>query len=383
MGRAFRSVVYRQHPVGATSTAIRQVPEPTLILPGRDTLKGVMRRLRRTDEQRMLDAASPSAAAVRIPHGPRKVAVGIGFCVFSLVACVLLARHLTSASWPLEGARLAFVVASGVASLAAFAFRALGWRSVFPRDDRPDAARCLAACGAASASTAVLPFRLDYFVKIATVRRLSGGRSLGIDTVVLSIVALGIVDAVALLPLSLSAFAATGNGFRAPLALVVLFNAGCLGVLLAGPRVARLPLVGRSRRATALFGRVGTISALTPSTLLAAVWLFAGWVARIVAGACLLVALGAEPSPMFVLVVLCMAGMMSVVPITAGGGVATVGASAAVLLALGVSKDVAINFSLASGMLGTVAALAAALFGAGLSVSLAFAARRRQARLVL
>jgi uncharacterized membrane protein YbhN (UPF0104 family) len=381
MARAFRSVVYRQHRAGATSTAIRQTPEPTLKLPGERTLKGVKAPLRVTDEQPMLDAAPP-AAAVRIPHGPKKLAVGIGFCVFSLVACVLLARHLTTASWPLEDAHVAFVVASGLAYLAAFGFRALGWRHVFPRADRPDAARCLAACGAASASTVVLPFRLDYFVKIATVRRLSGA-PLGIDTIVLSIVVLGIVDAVALLPLSVSAFAASGATFRIPLAIVVLFGTGCLAVLVAGPRLARLPFVGRSRRASALVARVGATSNITRSTVTAAVWLFGGWIARIVGGGCLLVALGADFSPMFVLVVLCMAGMMSVLPITAGGGVATVGASAAVLLALGVSKDVAINFSLASGMLGTVAALAAALVGGGLSVSVAFAARRRQARLLV
>jgi len=98
MARAFRSVVYRQHRAGATSTAIRQTPEPTLNLPRGRTLKGVKAPSRATDEQRMLDAAAPPAAAVRIPHGPKKLAVGIGFCVFSLVACVLLARHLTTAS---------------------------------------------------------------------------------------------------------------------------------------------------------------------------------------------------------------------------------------------------------------------------------------------
>jgi uncharacterized membrane protein YbhN (UPF0104 family) len=146
-------------------------------------------------------------------------------------------------------------------------------------------------------------------------------------------------------------------------------------VLLAGSRLARLPLLRRSRRAVAFCGRVAETTTISRATLVAGAWLFAGWIARILGGSCLLVALGAEFSPLFVLVVLCMAGMMSVVPITAGGGVATVGATAAVLLALGVSRDVAINFSLASGLLGTVAALVAALVGGGVSVALA--ARRR------
>ena len=322
----------------------------------------------------MLEAAAPPAAIGHLPYGRRRLAVGIGFCLLSLAACVLVARHVTSASWPLEDARIAFVLAAGVAYAAAYGFRALGWQYVFPGRDRPDAARCLAACGAGGASTAVLPFRLDYLVKIETVRRLSG-TTLGIDTIVLSILVLGIVDAVALLPLSISAFATVGDGFRFPLALVVLFGLGCLAVLLAGSRLARLPLVRRSRRAVAVCGRVAETTTISRSTLAAGAWLFAGWVARILGGSCLLVALGASFSPLFVLVVLCMAGMMSVVPITAGGGVATVGATAAVLLALGVSRDVAINFSLASGLLGTAAALAAALIGGG--ASMALAARRR------
>jgi hypothetical protein len=73
---------------------------------------------------------------------------------------------------------------------------------------------------------------------------------------------------------------------------------------------------------------------------------------------------------------------MSILPITAGGGVATLGATAGVLLALGVSKDVAINFSLASGLLVAAAALAAALVGLTGSVALALSGRAARARLV-
>ena len=58
-------------------------------------------------------------------------------------------------------------------------------------------------CGAAAASGVVLPFRLDYVVKIFTLRRL-GGVTLGLKTIGVSIVALGMVDAVAMLPLAAS-----------------------------------------------------------------------------------------------------------------------------------------------------------------------------------
>ena len=59
------------------------------------------------------------------------------------------------------------------------------------------------------------------------------------------------------------------------------------------------------------------------------------------------------------------------VPITSGGAVVNAGASAAILLALGVGKDVAINFSLASGLL---------LVASALAVTPAASARSRSAR---
>lgn len=313
----------------------------------------------------------------QLPYGWRKLAGGLAFGALSIAACVLVARQLTSASWPLQGAELGLVLAAGAAYLAAFGFRALGWRQVFRSDERPDSARCLAACGLASASGTVLPFRLDYLVKVAAVRRLSGVR-LGLDTIVVSIVVLGVVDAVALLPLAIWAFATAGTVFLAPLAVVVLFCVGCLAVLVAGPRLVRLPLVHRSKRATLVCQRVGRTSGVTRSTFGAGLLLLACWIARIGGGTCLLLALGAGFSPLFVLVVLCMAGMTSILPVTAGGGVATMGATAAVLLALGVSRDVAINFSLASGLLVTAAALAAALVG--LAGSLLLALLRRSSR---
>jgi hypothetical protein len=68
---------------------------------------------------------------------------------------------------------------------------------------------------------------------------------------------------------------------------------------------------------------------------------------------------------------------MGVVPITAGGAIANAGAAAGILLALGVGKDIAINFSLASGMLLVTSASAAALSGLTLSLATRTLARRR------
>lgn len=76
---------------------------------------------------------------------------------------------------------------------------------------------------------------------------------------------------------------------------------------------------------------------------------------------------------------LCLSAAAGVVPITAGGLVVTVGATAAFLLTLGVARDIAINFSVASGLLITSSASFAALCGAGISVTTLARARRRAA----
>ncbi len=82
----------------------------------------------------------------------------------------------------------------------------------------------------------------------------------------------------------------------------------------------------------------------------------------------LLSALGLGFSPTLALVVLCLSAAAAVIPVASGGVVANVGATAAVLLALGVHRDQAINFGLSSGLLLCCAAGAAALVGVAVSV---------------
>ena len=120
------------------------------------------------------------------------------------------AGGLTHTSWPLAHARALLVAIAVTCYFVSFVVRARGWHRLFPREQRPDQARCLASVGAAAASGAVLPFRLDYLVKIGTLRRLGGVR-IGLEAIALSIVSLGMLDAVAMLPLSISA-TATSSG---------------------------------------------------------------------------------------------------------------------------------------------------------------------------
>lgn len=322
------------------------------------------------------DVPAPLLEIGRVPDGWKKLGAGIAFCALSLTACFLVARRLTSASWPLQQAEVDFVFAATAAYLASFGFRALGWQRVFPSRQRPDCARCLAACGASAASGTVLPFRLDYLVKIAMLRQLRG-ISLGLDTIVLSIVTLGMVDAVAMLPLAIVAIATAGALFLAPLTVVIVFCLSCTGILIAGPRLVRLPLLRRWKRTTTICRRVGESATVTRSTFVAGGFLLGCWTSRALGSACLLAALGAGFSPTLALVVLCLAAAASILPITAGGAVANMGATAGILFALGVSKEVAINFALASGMLLTFAALTAALVGVTGSLVLGLRAAKR------
>ncbi len=317
----------------------------------------------------------PPVEAARSLYRRVRFLGGLAFCLLSLGACVLVARRVSSASWPLQGAHLPLVFVAGAAYLASFGFRAFGWRHLFPSRERPDGARSLAACGAAAASGLVLPFRLDYVVKISTLRRL-GGVTLGLETIALSIVALGLVDSVTILPLAVYGLATAGPILRAPLIVVVLFCLGCLGILALGQRVIRLPLVGRSERLHAVYRRIADDTRLSRQTLVAGLLLFGCWTSRALGSAVLLSALGVGFSPTLAVVVLCMAGATSILPITAGGAVVGMGTTAGVLFALGVAKGSALNFSLASGLLLTTAALTAAAVGLVGSLLLTFRARQ-------
>ena len=179
-----------------------------------------------------------------------------------------------------------------------------------------------------------------------------------------------------MLPLAVAAIATSGAVFRVPLVVVVLFCLGCIAVLALGPRLVLLLLVHRSRRAERILGRVGDHAGVCRSTVAASGFLFGCWTTRALGSALLLSALGVGSSSKVALVILCMAAAASILPITAGGAIVSVGATSGVLLGLGVTQAAAINFALASGMLLTISALAAAVIGVGGSLYLTL--RRRQ-----
>jgi len=300
----------------------------------------------------------------------RQLVAGVAFALITVTACVLVGRRLTHSSWPLAHAQMVLVAVAALCYFASFVFRARGWHRLFPREQQPDQARCLASVGAAAASGVVLPFRLDYLIKVGTLRRL-GGIRIGLEAIALSIISLGMVDAVAMLPLSISAIATSSANLRGPLVVVIAFGIGCCVLLVASAQLVRLPLLRRSRRLHRVADHVSEHRTRRGrrSAIVAGVYLLACWTTRAVGSALLLSALGFRFSPTIALCVLCLSAAAGVVPITAGGVVANVGATAGILLALGVGKDLAINFSLASGLLLVTTASAAALAGFALSLA--------------
>src|SRR5579864_909668 len=303
---------------------------------------------------------------------------GAVFAGITVAACALVGQRLTHSSWPLAHARALVVAGAAVCYFVSFIVRARGWHRLFPREQQPGQARCLASVGAAAASGAVLPFRLDYLVKIGTLRKLGGVR-IGLEAIALSIITLGMIDAVAMLPLSISATATSTASFRGPLLIVVTFGLGCCVLFAASGRIVRLPLLRRSRRLRTVSDHVATHRAPGGwrNAGIAGAYLFTCWTTRALGSALLLSALGFRFSPSTTLCVLCLSAAAGVIPITAGGGAVNLGATAGILLALGVGKDIAVNFSLASGLLLITSASAAGLAGLTLSVAARSMARKR------
>jgi len=321
-------------------------------------------------------AANPSADVPAVRRRSRiRLIAGFAFVAITLAACALLGKRFTHTSWPLQRAHMDLVGGAVACYFLSYIFRALGWQKLFPASARPDRARCLAACGAAAASGVVLPFRLDYLVKIGTLTRMRGVK-LGLEAIALSIISLGLVDAVAFLPLSISATAASSSSFRWPLLLVVLFGIGSCGILVAGQHLVRIPFIAKRARLTTLARRAADHPrGTTREAVVAWFFLLGCWSSRALGSTLLLAALGVGFSPTLALVVLCLSAAASLIPIASGGAVANVGATAAVLLALGVHSEQAINFGLASGILLCGTAAAAAVVGLATSVATGLRAR--------
>ena len=265
----------------------------------------------------------------------------------TVVGGVLLAiaiRHFVHDGWPLSGGNPFVLAAVGVLFLVAFGLKALGWRRLFRVGERPGALSLAAAGGGASMMGIALPGRFDEAVRVAIVRRYPNCPA-GIGTICLSLFTLGLVDTLALVPMSVSAASLPGLslGVRAGFILVAFGGVGAACVIVALPGVTRSRLL-RFRIVRWLKPRATCLRDASHALGL----VFASWVVRAVALFLLLHTLGVGASVMLAVMFLCAGAASAAIPIGPAGAATQVGAGATLLIVSGVDPSQALGFALAA-----------------------------------
>ena len=208
---------------------------------------------------------------------------GALFAIAAAAVTALAVRHFLASGWPLASADAELVAASACLFVAAFVLKGIGWRRVFARHERPAAHALAAATGAATVTGVALPGRFDDAVRIAVTRRFRTSRA-GLGAIVLSIVVVGFLDSAALAPLASVAagFGGMPDLLRAGLALVAAAGVGAWLLVVAMPRLARIPRLARFRAVRWLADH----SASTRDSAKALAFIAASWALRAIALSC-------------------------------------------------------------------------------------------------
>lgn len=295
----------------------------------------------------------------RSPRG--RLALNLAMGAFAVTVSVLAARHFAHIGWPFAGADFRFVAAAGLLFLLGYAFKAYGWHRLFAPEERPRPLTLAASCGAASVTGAALPGRFDDAVRIAVVRRASGGRA-GVAPVCLSLFMLGLIDTAALMPLA-GAAAATADAsgaVRAALAVVAFAGFGAAIVIGLLPRLTASGRLLRFRLARWLGERV------IPARDAWRAWVLvlASWLTRAFGLFLLLHALGFALSLPLALAFLCAVAASGALPIAPAGAATQAGAGAAILIASGVGTANAVSFAVGAQALVILAGATVLVFAA-------------------
>jgi hypothetical protein len=267
-----------------------------------------------------------------------------GFGIVLLVVAFFSARHFMRSGWPLHHADPLLVGASALLFFIAYAFKAWGWQRLFAKHERPSSSALAFAGGAACVGGIALPGRIDDAVRIAIVKRFPGTR-VGLGTVGLSLLVLGMLDNAALTPMA-SIAAVSSSSMLVRAGFLVVAVAGVLAALV----VAFLPILARRERVTRY--RVGRwLASHTHCTKEAlAAWLFVSvsWGLRGTAVFLLLNALSLKGSFALALAFLCASAASAALPIAPAGAATQAGAGAAILMASGMKGTEALAFSVAA-----------------------------------
>jgi hypothetical protein len=277
--------------------------------------------------------------------------LGIGSGVAGLVLAIVVAWHYAHVPWLHFPSSPGLLAAAAGLSLLGYACKAYGWERLFAAHERPQPLALAAALGGASVTGLALPGRFDDVVRIAIVRRFRHCPA-GIRALCLSLFMLGLVDAVALVPLAVVAAALSGDSLALRFGLVLVVGVGLAAgaVIVVLPRLATTSPVVRFR-----LGRwLGPRTASSREAFEAWALVSTCWLARAVGLVFLFAALGLGFSPSLALLFLCASSAAAALPIGPGGTATQAGAGAAVLIASGVGGSEAVGAAVASQVLGIV-----------------------------
>ncbi len=274
-----------------------------------------------------------------------------GRIAFSLVLTVVttgilaLAGHsLIDSGWPLAQGHPALVATVGLLFVLAYGFKAYGWRRLFRPHERPRPIALAAAGGGASIMGVVLPGRFDEVVRIAIVRRYPGC-PVGLRGLCLSLVTLGLIDAVALAPLATAAAVFPNSPLiRAGFAVLGIGGVGAAAIIIALPRLASRPRLARLRIVQWLAPRATPWREATRASGL----VLASWLIRAVAIFLLLGTVGIALSFPLAVMFICAGAASAALPIGPAGAATQITAGTTLLVVSGVPTSEALSFALAA-----------------------------------
>jgi len=296
--------------------------------------------------QARLGLGSAKSVLVRLGRSPRgRLAVSLALAFVTTAILALAGRSLIDSGWPLGPGNPGLVAAAGLLFVLAYGFKAYGWRRLFRANERPGPLALAAAGGGASIMGVVLPGRFDEMIRIAIVRRYPGC-PVGVRGLCLSLVTLGLIDAVALSPLATAAAAFPGNSpaVRAGFAVLGVGGIGAAGVVLVLPRLSARTRLARFRLVRWLAPRA------TPWREATRAWglVFASWLIRATAIFLLLSTFGIALSFPLAIMFICAGAASAAFPIGPAGAATQITAGTTLLVVSGVETSQALGFALAA-----------------------------------
>jgi hypothetical protein len=280
-----------------------------------------------------------------------RLATKIGFTAFAVAMTGLAAWKFSSSGWPFSHGEPALIIGAGLLFLVAYPVKAWGWGKLFATGERPKTSALAAAGGAASVTGVALPGRFDDVVRVAVVRRYPNCPA-GVRALAFSLFALGLIDAVALVPLaSTSAALTSSTGVRIALALVAAAGVAAAVVIGVLPRMMKCGRFIRFRLARWLQIRSPSFRDAAKATAL----VHASWLVRAGGVLLLLWGLGLGLSMPLAMLFLCAGAASAALPLGPAGAATQAGGGAVILVASGVASSHAIDFALATQSLAVLA----------------------------